>query len=307
MLTSFFNKSKPTNFIIVLVITFLAFVIARTSYEYQELTVNVLIKQVVLLLILVASIFLLNFIASKNSLTHKSNFEVLLFSLFLLLIPQTTGSSSVIVSNLFVLVALRRIVSLRSQKQIKNKLFDAAFWIGIASLFYFWSIIFFVLIILSLALYADNNLRHWIIPFLGILAVFVTSVAYSIVWNDDFFSVFNLPPLVSYDYSGYNSVKYLVAITVLLSFGIWSSFFYLQNIKKQKKVLRASFKTVILGAILSFIVVVIVPNKNGSEFLFLLAPLSIVIANYLEIINEKWFKEVFLGLLILVPFVLLLL
>ena len=124
---------------------------------------------------------------------------------------------------------------------------------------------------------------------------------------DSFFEIINLSPEISYDFSNYNSVQYLVAITVLLSFGIWSSIFYLQNIKKKKKAFRASFKTIILAAIISFVIVIQAPDKNGSEFLFLFAPLAIIIANYIDIVQEKWFKGIFLAVLVIAPFLLLLL
>jgi hypothetical protein len=54
-------------------------------------------------------------------------------------------------------------------------------------------------------------------------------------------------------------------------------------------------------------VALIAPNKNGSEFIFLFAPFSIILANYLEVISERWFKEVFPVLFIVVPIVSLLL
>jgi hypothetical protein len=129
----------------------------------------------------------------------------------------------------------------------------------------------------------------------------------SVILNDNYFQIFNFPPEVSYDFSNYNSGKYIIAITVLLSFGVWSSLFYLRNIKKKKKVYRASFKAIIIAALIGFLIVIQAPNKNGSEFLFLFAPLSIIVANYIEIIQEKWFKEVFLSILIITPFILLML
>ncbi len=307
MITSFFNKSRPIYFVIVFFIALLAFIIARISRLNDGLTIDFVLKQIVLLFIVYGSILLLNFIVNKNSLTNRNNYEIVLFSLFLLFITQTTSNSIVLLSNFFVLLGLRRIVSLRSPKNTKKKLFDAAFWIAIAALFYFWSILFFVLIILSLVLYTDNNIRHWVIPFLGILSVFTICCGVSVVLYDSFFAIFNLSPEVSYDFSNYNSVQYLIAITVLLSFGIWSSIFYLQNIKKKKKAFRVSFKTIILAAVIGFLIVIQAPNKNGSEFLFLFAPLAIIIANYIDIVEEKWFKEIFLGVLIIVPFVLLLL
>ena len=307
MITSIFSKSKPINFIIVFFITLLAFVVAKVGLVNESITTEFILKQTTLLFIAYTSVLLLSFIVSKNNLSKGNNYEILLFSLFLLLITQTTGYSNILVSNFFVLLGLRRIVSLRSSRDTKKKLFDAAFWIGIAALFYFWAILFFALVILSLVLYTDNNIRHWIIPFLGIITVFVISLGFSIVLYDDFFKIFNVSVDVSYDFSNYNSVKYLVAITMLLSFGIWSSIFYLKNIKKKKKASRASFKTIIIAAIIAFLIVVQVPQKNGSEFLFMFAPLAIIITNYIEIIQERWFKEIFLSILFIVPFILLLL
>ena len=307
MITSFFNKSRPIYFIIVFFIALLAFIIARINRINEAITIDFVLKQALVLFIIFGSILLLNFIVNKNSLTNKNNYEIVLFSLFLLFITQTTNHSNVLLSNLFVLLGLRRIVSLRSPKNTKKKLFDAAFWIAVAALFYFWSILFFVLIILSLVLYTDNNIRHWIIPFLGVLSVFIICSSVSVALYDGFFEIFNLSPGMSYDFSNYNSVQYLIAITVLLSFGVWSSIFYLQNIKKKKKALRSSFKTIILAAVIGFFIVIQAPSKNGSEFLFLFAPLAIIIANYIDIIQEKWFKEIFLAVLVIAPFILLLL
>ncbi|TGV03830.1 hypothetical protein EM932_05305 [Flavivirga rizhaonensis] len=216
-------------------------------------------------------------------------------------------STEIILSNFFVLLGLRRTMSLRSPKNVKKKLFDAAFWVAIASLFYFWTILFFALILVTLILYTDNKLRHWIMPFVGVVTVFVISISTSIIVYDNFFEIFNISPKISYDFSNYNSIKFLVAITLLLSFGIWSSIFYLQNIKKKKKAFRASFKIIMIAVVITFLIVIQAPEKNGSEFLFMFAPLTIIITNYIEIIQEKWFKEVFLSLLIIVPFITLLL
>ncbi|AUP79370.1 DUF6427 family protein [Flavivirga eckloniae] len=307
MITSIFSKSKSINFIIVFLIALLAFIVARVNLTGEPITMVFILWQIALLFVCYMSILLLNFIASKNSLTLNNSYEILLFSLFLLLIAPTTSSTDIILSNFFILLALRRIMSIRSQKNVKKKLFDAAFWIAIASLFYFWTILFFALILITLVLYSDNKLRHWIVPFLGVITVFVIAISISIVLYDGFFEILDILPGISYDFSNYNSIKYMVAITLLMSFGIWSSIFYLRNIKKKKKDFRASFKIVIVAAIIAFLIVLHAPQKNGSEFLFMFAPAAIIITNYIEIIQEKWFKEVFIFLLLIVPFITLLL
>ncbi len=307
MITSIFNKSKPLNFIIVFFITFLAFLLANLMLQTEPVTAAYLLKQVLLFFVCYSSILVLNFVVSKNGLTLNNNYEILLFSLFLLAILQTTLNANILFANLFVLLSLRRLLSIRSQINVNKKLFDAAFWIAIATLFYFWAILFFIVIFVALILYTDNKLNHWIIPFTGLLTVFLIGMSFSIIWYDSFFEVFKSLPEVSYNFNSYNSSKYLIAITMLFSFGLWSTIFYIKSIKQKKKALRPSFNIILFSVIIAFLILVLAPEKNGSEFLFMFAPLSIIITNYLESIPEKWFKETFLAVLILVPFVLLLL
>lgn len=307
MITSIFNKSKPINFTIVFFVTVLAFLVLNLKYVQASITVSFFLKQVLLFFVCYVSILALSFIVGKNSLTQRSNYEIVLYSLFLLALPQTVSNPDIIYANFFVLLGYRRLISLRSQIDVNKKLFDAAFWIAIAALFYFWAILFFVLIIITLLLYIDNNIKHWLIPFTGLLTVFLISIALSIIWHDSFFGIFSSLPEVSYNFSSYNSVQYLVVITMLFSFGVWASIFYIKNIKQKKKAFRPSFYVVLFAVLIGFLIIVFAPNKNGSEFLFLFAPLAIIIANYIEIIQEKWFKEVFLSIIILVPFIILLL
>ncbi|WNH08596.1 DUF6427 family protein [Thalassobellus suaedae] len=305
MITSIFSKSRPINFIIVFFIVLIAFITARIELIKGTITMVFVFKQLVLFGVCYASILLLNFIVSKNNLSNKNNYEILLFSLFLLAITSSTSHVNVIFSNFFVMLGLRRIISLRSQINVKKKLFDAAFWIAIAALFYFWAILFFVIILISLLLYSETKINHWIIPFTGVITVFLITIGASIILNDNFFELFKSFPEVSYDLSSYNSTQYLVAITLLLSFGIWSSLFYIKSIKQKKKAFRASFNTILFAGVIALVIIILAPKKDGSEFLFAFAPLSIIITNYIEIIEEKWFKEVFLSVLILVPFILL--
>ncbi|AJR02860.1 DUF6427 family protein [Siansivirga zeaxanthinifaciens] len=307
MIASIFSKSKPINFIIVFFITVLAFFMARKNLIINDFSVGFIFKQLGMFLLCCLTILVINFIIYKNNLTNKNNYDILLFSLFLLLFYQTTNNTYILLSNFFVLLGLRRLISLHTQKSIKKKLFDAAFWFGIATLFYFWSGLFFILTIISLLLYTDNNIRHWIIPFVGYLTVFIIAISVWLITNRDVTFSFNLKDFISFDFSIYNTTNYLIGTTFALSFGIWASIFYVQNIKKKKKSLRVSFKIVMLAAVIAFFVIILSPLKTGSEFLFAFAPLAIIITNYLQTIQENWFKEVFLSMLFVVPFLLLLL
>jgi len=138
MITSFFSKSKPINFLIVFFISFVALLTAVFKYQSGGFTMERLVKLALIFGVSYLSILVVDFIVTKNALTRKSNYEILLYSLFLLLVPQVFTNQEVLVSNLLILLALRRIVSIRSQKEVIKKLFDAGVLVALASLIYFW-------------------------------------------------------------------------------------------------------------------------------------------------------------------------
>ncbi|MCF8274484.1 MAG: DUF6427 family protein [Flavobacteriaceae bacterium] len=307
MITSIFNKSKPINFVIVFFIMLLAFSVANLKAFIESISIVLFFKKTATFFICYFTILIFNFVVVKNSLSKNNHYQILLFSLFFLMFPETTVNADILFANIFILMGLRRLLSLRTQIKIKKKLFDTAVWFAVATFFYFWAVLFFALIFVTLFLYTDNRVKNWIIPFVGFATVVVISISASIIFCDDFFEIINMSTTISYNYSSYNTPQYLIAITLLLSFGVWSSIFYVKLVQKKKKAFKPSFKIVFVAVIIAFVTVILSPQKNRSEFLFLFAPLSIIMTNYIESIKEKWFKEVFLSILILVPLVLLML
>lgn len=184
---------------------------------------------------------------------------------------------------------------------VKNKLFDAAFWIGIASLFYFWAILFFPLIAVAILVYSLGYLKNWIIPIVGLLTVAIITISYLIITNNSLSELTNFYQTTSFDFTNYNDIDFIVGITVLVSLGLWSLFFSIKNLSEKAKRRRPSQIVIIISILIGALIILIAPNKNGSEFIFIFAPLSIIMANYLESIKEKWFAEIFIWILILTP------
>ncbi len=307
MIASIFNKSRPINFVIVFFVMLVAFTKANLPLFKEAISMTTLIEQTTLFFLSCFLILTFNFITKKNSLTKNNHYQILLFGLFFLMLPQTIMGKDFLFANFFVFLGLRKILSLRTEIQTKKKLFDAAFWIGIAALFYIWALLFVVLIFGTLILYSDKRLKNWLIPFVGLATVFVISSSVSIILYDDFLKYFKISLAVSHTYDIYNTPQFLIAITMLLSFGLWASIFYYKIVNKKRKALRPSFKVIFMMVVIAFVITVLAPQKSGSEFLFLFAPLSVIIANYIETIKDKWFKESFLAILIVVPFILLVL
>jgi hypothetical protein len=285
----------------------LVFITAKYYNINKPFGLNVLIKQTSLLAVCLSSVFVLDFLVSRNNLTKKNSYKILIFGLFVALLPETILNSKLLLANFFILLALRRILSLRSNKDIKKKLFDASFWICIATLFYFWSILFYVLIIAALILYSIVDIKNWIVPFIGALTVVIIGVSYMIIMDYNILDYSNNLISFSFDFSSLNSKRIVVSATIILSYGVWSLLYFVRHLKAKSKKSRPSFLLIIFAVAIGLLIIAVSPNKNGSEFLFLFAPLSIIVTNYLETISEKWFKEVLLLGLIVTPILILLL
>ncbi|WP_338732232.1 DUF6427 family protein [Mangrovimonas cancribranchiae] len=302
MISSFFSKAKPIHFLVVSLMLLVAFIWAKTTLVTVELNTVSILKQMGLFGVCLFSVFVFDFVTGKNNLTKKNSYRILFFTLFLIMIPQSFLNSKILIANLFVLLAMRRIISLRSKKELKKKLFDAAFWISLATLLYFWSCLFFVLIFAALLLFKIVDVKNWVIPFLGILTVAIIAVCIQIVLGNDlnsYFKQFNYS--ISLDFTNLNSRQIIISTTIILSYFIWSLFYYLKNLKAKSKSYKPSYILVLIAVLIAAGILVIAPEKSGAEFIFLFAPLSIILTNYIEIASEKWFKEVLLWLLILTP------
>jgi hypothetical protein len=307
MISSFFNKAKPIHLVIVCSILLSVFIIAKFYNINKPFGLNEMFKQTGLLAVCLSSVFVLDFLVSRNNLTKKNSYKILIFSLFIALLPVTVLNSKLLIANFFILLALRRIISLRTNKDIKKKLFDASFWICIATLFYFWAILCYVLIFVGLMLYRIVDLKNWIIPIIGALTVVIIGISYMILIGHNILEYSYQHIYFSFDFSSLNSKRIVISATIILSYGVWSLLYFIRYLKAKSKKSRPSFLLIIFAVIIGLLILAVSPNKNGSEFLFLFAPLSIIITNYLETISEKWFKEALLLGLIATPILILVL
>jgi hypothetical protein len=177
----------------------------------------------------------------------------------------------------------------------------------LATLFYFWAILFFALVIVALIYYSQNDVKNIIIPFVGLALVLLLLMTYNVIMFDVFIRPTNFKRYASLDYTSYNSKASILKLTVLFTLFIWILFSYFRILPDKNKKLKPSYFFIAWASIIAVLVAIIAPTKNGSEFVFLFAPFSIIMANYIEVISERWFKEVFVALLIVTPIIALLL
>lgn len=304
MLTSFFSKSTPLNFTFVAIYMILFFFLARYN-SLGDLEFLGVLEEILVLVVFLLSMVALNFIAKKNVLTERNAYKTLLFAAFTCMLFQVLRNNEVIIANFFVLLALRRIISLKSQQDSIKKLFDASLWIFIASIFYFWSILFLALVVFGIFFHLRQHIKLYLVPVVAFLTILSITTSVHLLVYDAFFSFQDWFQSSNLVFSAYQSPAILVPVSVLLALTLWTLFFYLNLVQRVSGNIKSSLLLILIALLISLAVAFLAPTKNSSELLFFLSPLVIMVTNYMQRLEDKWFKETLLVLIVFMPFTML--
>jgi hypothetical protein len=301
MLTSFFGKSNPINYLILAVLIFAAYFVSAVKLEKNDFNWSSWPENIGMAVICVFLMLLLDFIIRKNHLTKNNNFGILLFSCFLLALPAIFTSQHYLIATLFLFLALRRILSFRSEKHIEKKILDASIWITFASFFYFWSLLFFLLLYFAVLQRRDTKFKELLIPVVGFTVMFILAICYHLLVSDSFAWLIEWRLPASFNFSAYNQIAILLPITVIIAFLIWSGIARLATLSSLPKKDKPNIISILFSVVVSFIVALASQEKTGAEAIFIFGPLVIIITNYIEIKKGSWFKEALLWLAVLLP------
>jgi hypothetical protein len=298
MITSVFNKSTPLNFSLVVFLILMFFII----YQIQDLSWTnsalMIFEKVGLLSVLLASIFIENFVSKKNGLSKDSSYAILFYLLFLLFFPSILDNVNLVFSNFFILLALRRLISLQSLTASKEKIFDASLWIFTASLFHFWSIIFIILVFISIMFHVARDYRNWILPFIAFLAVGVIFALFALVFQINGVEYINRSVKTSFEINyftnNYQNAALSIYVTVALFFVV-SMFATLSN---RPLVLHSSFKKIIASFFIGVLVFLVSSSKSNDLLIFTIAPLAMMATAHIELRQLKLKQEMVLVVLI---------
>ena len=298
MITSVFRKSTPINLILVVFLMLVFFLI----YQFQDLSWTnspfLIFKKVGLFFVLIASVFITDFITKRNGMSKDSSYTILFYFLFVLFFPSILNNTNLVIANFFVLLAIRRLISMQSLKASKEKIFDASLWIFIASLFHFWCILFISLVFVSIIIHAFRDYRNWIVPFIAFFIVGIIFALYTTIFNESAMDYVNLNAVANlkmdYFVNNYQNLALSIFTTVTLFF-VGSM---VVTFPHRPLILHSSYKTIIISLIIGVLIFVVSSNKSNDLLLFTFAPLSIMATAHIEMKQEKLKQEITLFVLI---------
>lgn len=299
MIANFFNKSKPEKGFVIIVLLLIYFIITLIFTEKFIYSASNLLSKGSLFIVLLLFVFIVDFIIKKNRLTKDNYFGILIVVILIGIFHNVVVSPKLIYANLFLLLAYRKIFSLHSGVSIKMKLFDAAFWVGVALLIYPLSAVFLILIYTGIIIYQKIELKNLVIPIIGVLIPVFLYYVYCLYVLD--FQAFknNLSIQTSLEFNHYLQNTFTVILPFLGVFMLISIISVSPKIIMVSNKLKLSWQLVVFQFFLALVVVILVSEKSGAEFLFVLFPAAVIIANYLQKNKSRIVRNLILYMLLL--------
>jgi Family of unknown function (DUF6427) len=298
MITSVFSKSRPLNYVIISTLLVACYFLYLQKLPESFNSAEGILSRIGLLLILVGSLFIINFVTKKNGLSKDNSFSFLFFFSFLILFPTTLGNADLIISNFFILLALRRLISLQSLLTPKEKIFDASLWIFVAALFHFWSILFILIVFVSILFHVSRDYRNWILPFIAFFSVGIIALMYALVFDKSLIVTVIDSALIDFNFNYFTNNYQNFALSLYVVTAVF--FFITQALTLPNKPLnmQSSYKKIIVAFILGAVVFLISSDKNNSLLIYTFAPVAIMATNHVESMQINWLKETFVYVIV---------
>ena len=249
MLTSFFSKSTPLNYLLLSTAIIVSYLLKVFFLDNLNINPVSLLAHTGLILLMIFVVLLLDFIIRKNHVTGNNTFAIFIFVLFIVLTPSVYIEITILLSNVFLLLATRRVLSLNTEKNVEKKIFDAAMYITIASLLYFWSLLFLIVLYFGIVNKTQRNPRFFVIPFLAIIAVGLLFISYQLVVYDNLDWFISWPKIQDFDFSSYNNLALLVPAILIFALLLWTGgvrFFQINALSKKENLLPQVWQLLLL-------------------------------------------------------------
>ena len=297
MITRNFRISKPYHYILIFVGLIGIFLFQRLKDHSGIQSVDFVIESVAFLFFL-ASMFLVVFIITKNKLTQKNSFAALYFFIFISLMPQTLADHKIIIANGFILLSYRRIFSLETKLNMKKKYFDAALWLSIATLFYVWSILYFIPLLVTIILRPNDWVKHLLVLVFGAGSAGLLVYLFASVFGTPLSFLMFYPPKVNLGLFSHTPevMKVSLAIISVMTIGSVLSLFSPLILKNSKS--RNNFIVLFLMLFTGLSISLFAVNMFVENMLFVIFPLAVIMANFTQHQRRSWLSDLFLIVLL---------
>jgi len=293
MLSRFFSSSQPFHYLMGFLTLSLGSVLflflIQSQWQWEFLIVAV---------VLPFTLLLIQFIIVKNELTGQNSYGLFVTTMLLLTMVVVGIPYDIVGCLLLLVLALRRLLSLKKDVDTIRKIFDASFWISIAAIVQPLMAVFMAVVFVAIFLFARSRWRHWFVPLLAITCVALLSfvielyTSYELVtalWNPDNYQIVFL-------WSNWQPIHLILWLLGIA--GAIGLLIYIIKILDIQQRVRPRFSVLVFSGIFALALGVVM---HSDYFLMLIPSLAIFLVRSIETIKHKVVKE----LLFLLPVFLL--
>jgi len=257
------------------------------------------------LLILIQAVFILK-INREFIIIQKQNYlPILIFVLITSSFIALQRINPVVFANLFLVLMLEQLFASYRKRYVLNRLFLAGLFVGIATLFYSFSIVYLVIIWIGLFLLRSLDLREWFVPILGVIFPFLFLFATYYIHGD--LSITGLIDTIKSNiFNDINithyHISYILFYSIIFLFVLFGSFSIIKRFPGRKIYVRKFFE-ILWWMFVAPTLMLILVNQVYAEILYFIAvPTTFLISDYVNSIKNRFMGN-FLFLLLLASLV----
>ena len=213
-----------------------------------------------------------------------------------MLFPTLFDKVKLVGANLLIIVALWRVLTLKTGEGIPQKLFDTSLLIICAGLLHPWALIFLLNVWISLLFYGAEKRRYWFIPLLAIITVSILLGAILLILQEPF-PIDDFTNLITSDINNLlNFSSHSIATTIAVC-----SLALLLLVALAVYYFRSVYHSISSLVVIQFLWIGLIVVFLSKEVIYTFAPIAILFALYVEKIRVWWLKEIVLWSLLSMP------
>jgi len=268
-----------------------------SSFAFDQLSYltdqNLYVQTIIAFILTLTTAFIINKIAVDNGLSSKAS--TLVAFLYIMLTSVLLGESHnnpVIWINFILVFVLANLLRLPYAKNTIPILFNASFFVGIASFFYPQLVFLIVFVWLSIIIHKVVTWRNFVVTMIGILLPYFFLLTWFFYMNHILENSFVLFDLLHIDISPVFLTDPIDIITsAIFVVLIFISTFGITNSLNEKNInLRRNLTITIFYLITAFLILVFF-SKSIISTILLSIPSALIIGHWLSTIKkEKWYN-----------------
>ncbi|RKD92438.1 DUF6427 family protein [Mangrovibacterium diazotrophicum] len=262
---------------------------------------SVLASNAVNLLLVLALAFIILRLNTSYSFIRIRTF--LPSNIFVLIVSGLTTLHSlhpVYFGAVFLLLSINRIFGAYESQKANSNAFDAGFYLGLGSLFYFNLIFYFPIVWIGFILIRKNpEWRNFALPLIGIAIPWLYAFAY-------YFFTDSIPELghaISQSFATSNNffsanINFQIYLGLLVFLTLLGSFFLISQLDEKKVSSRKYFQIFFLIFLFSVAILIFIPSASQELLVIMAIPLTFLFSNYLIFMRMQFWGNLFVYLLI---------